>query len=323
MIQQMSCKLSICIATYNRAAFIAATLDRIIPQMTDECEIVVSDNASTDNTQQVVSDYARRVGRLRYFRQDTNRGLDRNFDRAVELACGEYCWLMSDDDWLKPGAINRVLSALARDLSLLIVNMELRDFTMSRVVVPRWIHFDSDRHYRQGETDRLFVELDYTLWNIGNVIVRRSVWLPRDRERYCGSWFIHVGVMFQAPLPGEALVISEPLINYRLGNTQSAASKWTEIFLHKWPSLVDSLALSSSAKDMLRTTKPWKNLPTLLYLRSDENYSLKHYRQWIRPRLRSIHEHLLPIFVALLPRSLANVFKTMATALGMKGLLSG
>lgn len=323
MTHRPTCKLSICIATFNRAAFIGETLDRVISQSTGDCEIIVSDNASTDNTEEVVAQYARRTDRLHYFRHDTNMGLDRNFDSAVERCQGEYCWLMSDDDWLKPGAITRVLETLSsRDLCLLIVNMELRDFSMSKVVRRRWINFESNRLYERGETDRLFVELDHTLWNIGNVIVNRNFWLSRDRVRYYGSWFIHVGVIFQDDLPGDALVIADPLITYRLGNVQSASSMWTELFLHKWPSLVDSLALSNYAKEMLRTMKPWRNAPTLLWLRSKQGYSMDQYRAWIRPRLRSSHECLLPVLVALLPRVLANALGMVATALRMRSLLS-
>ncbi|WP_116810905.1 glycosyltransferase family 2 protein [Steroidobacter cummioxidans] len=322
MTQQPSCKLSICIATFNRSSFLGATLDRVISQATSDCEIIISDNASTDNTEELIAAYARRFDRLHYFRQETNRGLDRNFDRAVELASGEYCWLMSDDDWLKPNAITRVLEALSMDLSLLIVNMELRDFSMSKVIRPRWINFDSDRRYERGEMDRLFVELDYTLWNIGNVIVKRSMWIARDRERYYGSWFVHVGVIFQDHLPGEALVIAEPLINYRLGNTQSASSMWTELFLHKWPSLVDSLALSTSAKATLKTMRPWKNVPTLLWLRGKQGYSLVQYKLWIRPRLTTSAAGLIPVLVALLPRTLANALFRAAIALRLKPLLS-
>ncbi len=49
--------LSICIATYNRAEYIGETLESIIPQVTDEVEIVIVDGASTDNTSSVVKHY--------------------------------------------------------------------------------------------------------------------------------------------------------------------------------------------------------------------------------------------------------------------------
>src|SRR5262245_4495007 len=102
-------KLSICIGTFNRAEFLEATLQSIISQATSECEIVVSNNASTDDTDRVVAEYASRFGGLRYIKQGTNLGFDRNFDAAVETARGEYCWLFSDDDVMKPGALAGVL----------------------------------------------------------------------------------------------------------------------------------------------------------------------------------------------------------------------
>ena len=105
-------KISICIATRNRGAFIAETLGSIIAQATDQVEIVVLDGASTDDTGEVVRQYQERFPRLRYVRQEMNMGVDRDFATAVDLAIGEYCWLFSDDDLLKPGAIQAVLDAI-------------------------------------------------------------------------------------------------------------------------------------------------------------------------------------------------------------------
>src|SRR5690349_17145524 len=70
-------QLSICISTRNRASLIGATLGSIIEQLSEDCEIVVLDGASTDGTAGVVMDYQQRFSRLRYVRQETNNGLDR------------------------------------------------------------------------------------------------------------------------------------------------------------------------------------------------------------------------------------------------------
>src|SRR3989442_15786016 len=69
-------KLSICIATLNRAAFIGQTLESIIGQATDEVEIVVADGASSDNTEEVVRSYQRRFPRLNYLRLEARGGVD-------------------------------------------------------------------------------------------------------------------------------------------------------------------------------------------------------------------------------------------------------
>lgn len=306
MPQPDHCKLSICISTFNRAAFIGATLESIIVQATSNCEIVVLDGGSTDDTQRVVANYVRRCDRLRYIRQDTNNGVDRDYDHAVELARGEYCWLMSDDDLLKPGAITAVLNALYRDLSLIVVNVEFKDVCMTTVTLPSYLDFVSDRVYRPGEMDRLFEDTRILLIYLGCVVFKRAIWLPRERARYYGSLFIHVGVIFQERLPGETLVIAEPLISYRTGNVHTFSPRLFEINMFDWPSMVWSLPLSESAKRKVCHAEPWRSLQQLLLYRAIGWYSLALYRSCIRPRVRSLPETLVPAVVAMLPGVLAN-----------------
>lgn len=306
MTQQAVPKLSICIATYNRAEFLGATLRSIIDQVAGDCEIVVSDNASTDDTETVVAGYACLHERLRYVRQSVNTGLDCNFDRAVMHAQGEYCWLMSDDDLLRPGAVARILQALSGDPSLVLANIEYRNADMSRTLQRRSFAFDSDRIYSPAETDRLFSDLGDGVWYIGGVVIKRSIWLAREREKYYGSMFIHVAVIFQKSLPGDTLVIVEPLVNYRMGNAQTYTRQMGEILFVKWPSLVESLALSVDARRRVRCAEPWRNPSWLLLLRGWGVYSVAEYRSWVRPRLSALRERLLPVFIALLPGVVVN-----------------
>lgn len=311
MTQPLIFKLSICIGTFNRAAFIGSTLDSIVTQVNSNCEIVVLDNASTDNTKAVVLGYAQRFNHLRYSRQDANVGLDRNYDSVVELARGEYCWLMSDDDLLKPGAVAHVLKLLAQDPSLVVVNAEIRNFSMSEVLQGSVLNFESDRVYGPEEMDRLFVEAGEFLKYIGAVVVKRSVWLARERERYYGSLYIHVGVIFQEQLPGRTLVIAEPLLSYRTGNGSFFSVSAHEIVFYKWPSLLESSCLSSSARKTVSSAEPWRHPASLLLFRGLGYYSLPEYRRWISPRLNSIREKLAPIIVALLPGVLANALSIL------------
>lgn len=301
-----SLKLSICITTFNRSPFIGATLESILNQLTSDCEVVVLDGGSTDNTEQVVSEYAQRFDRLRYVRQETNNGGDRDCNRVVELAAGEYCWIASDDDLLKPSAVAAVLEALRQDLSLVILNVEFRDFKMSKIVQRRWLNLESDRIYARGEMDRLFAELGYRLLYLGGVVVKRAIWLARERTPYYGSYFIHVGMIFQAPLPGEALVMAEPFISFRTSNTHSWSSHVIDIIWVRWPSLVWSLPLSQEAKAQVCGVQPWRSLGELLVWRAFGFYSLAEYLRHIRPRLRLIHDALTPALVALLPGALVN-----------------
>ncbi|MBM0108862.1 glycosyltransferase family 2 protein [Steroidobacter sp. S1-65] len=303
--QSSAPKLSMCITTFNRAQFIGATLESILGQSTNECEVVVVDGASTDDTPHVVSAYVRRYRSLRYIRQETNNGIDRDYDAAVEVARGEYCWLLTDDDIMMPGAIAAVLEALQRDPSLVIVNAELRDFELRSILQARWLNFESDRVYGPGELDRLFVEIDGWL-NCHFFIIRREIWRKREREPYYGSLLLYLGVIFQDSFPAETLLIARPCISYRRGNMHTFSPRISEIIWNKWPSIAESLPISKETRRRVFNVEPWRHLRELLMWRGRGYYSFAEYRQWVLPRVRSPRARLIATLVALLPGVLVN-----------------
>ena len=211
-------KLSICIATLNRGAFIGQTLESIVSQVTDEVEIVIVDGASTDNTPEVVASFAARFPRLNYIRLPQKGGVDRDYDRTVVAAQGEYCWLMSDDDLLKPGALAAVLAVVAQGYSLIVVNAEVRGPDLVEMVEPSRLTLTADRIYPPAAAEQLLADTATYMSFIGSVVIRRDAWLSRERERYFGLEFIHMGVIHQAPLPGAALALAPPWIIIRHGN---------------------------------------------------------------------------------------------------------
>jgi abequosyltransferase len=106
--------LTIAIPTYNRSACLVQLLEVLEPQLTGESrvEVIISDNASPDDTPAVVDRFMQRGVRLAYQRNETNIGADANFIRCYELAQGEYVWIFGDDDIILPGALKEVLRRL-------------------------------------------------------------------------------------------------------------------------------------------------------------------------------------------------------------------
>ena len=274
----MSLKLSITIATFNRGRFIAETLDSILAQMTPEVELVVVDGASPDNTQEVMQGYMARFPQLRYFHEQTNSGVDRDYDKAVGYARGDYCWLMTDDDVLLPGAVGAVLAALAQAPELVLVNAEVRNLDFSKLLQPGIFEQRDDQAYMVTDAERLFVETMQGLTFIGCVVIRRQAWLVRQREPYFGSLFIHVGVIFQAPWQGKVKLIAAPQLVIRYGNAMWTARGF-EIWMFKWPGLVWSFSqFSDAAKTLVCPREPWRNLKKLVLHRAVGGYSLQEYR---------------------------------------------
>jgi abequosyltransferase len=299
-------QLSICIATLNRGAFIGETLNSIIRQATDEVEIVVIDGASTDNTEQVVRECQQRFPSLNYVRLKAKGGVDQDYNRAVEHAQGKYCWFMSDDDLLKPGAIAAVLEATRRAYSLIVVNAEVRSFDFEALIAPRMLTTVTDRIYSVAEFGQLFVDVATFMSFIGCVVIERQIWNEREKAKYFGTEFIHVGVIFQHALPKDALVIAQPWISIRSGNA-SWSSKYFEIWMFKWPSLIWSLeSFPESVKRQVCPTEPWRMWKVLMISRAKGTYSSKEYSRWLEPRLTKRSGRLIAKTIARLPGWLIN-----------------
>ncbi len=107
--------LSICILTYNRERTLRETLDSILPQVQgmSEVDVLVSDNASTDGTPQLVQGYMARYPNLRYHRNAANLKVDGNIVACVKNARGEYISFFSDDDIALPGNYAAILREIA------------------------------------------------------------------------------------------------------------------------------------------------------------------------------------------------------------------
>jgi glycosyltransferase involved in cell wall biosynthesis len=297
----------VCIATLNRAAYIGATLESIVSQATEQVELVIVDGASTDNTEEIVKEYARRFPRLRYHRLAAKGGVDQDYSRAVELASGEYCWLFTDDDILKSGAIGAVLAEISRGHGLIVVNAEVRNVDLSEVLQERFVKAKSDRVYGSSDWERFFVDGVPYLSFIGGVVIKRDVWAARDKESYYGTVFVHVGVICQAPIPGGVVILAEPRISIRYGNAQWASRSF-EICLFKWPTLVWSFSgVSDSAKRQVIGRTPWDSMTALLTYRARGAYSSREYKELVEARLTPSLRRLMARAIAAAPGPLLNL----------------
>jgi len=102
--------VSVIIPAYNRAHTIVRALNSVTGQTLQDFEIVVVDDASTDNTAEIVRDYGDE--RIRYLRHDTNRFAAAARNTGIEAATGKYvAFLDSDDAWL-PEKLERQIGRL-------------------------------------------------------------------------------------------------------------------------------------------------------------------------------------------------------------------
>lgn len=113
--------VSVCIPTYRRAERLRRAIGRLLECSYPNLEIIVSDNASPDHTQQVCEELARMHPQVRYMRQPVNQGATRNFELVGAEARGKYFLWHADDDYLDPDYIARCVAELEADSSLALV----------------------------------------------------------------------------------------------------------------------------------------------------------------------------------------------------------
>ena len=95
-------RVSIAMPAYNCANFIAQSIESLLSQTYGDFEFVISDNASTDDTETVCRHYAKLDSRIRYIRRTENIGGPENFRYVFSLCSGEYHkWSTADDYWHK------------------------------------------------------------------------------------------------------------------------------------------------------------------------------------------------------------------------------
>jgi glycosyltransferase involved in cell wall biosynthesis len=106
-------KLSICIPTYNRALYLDNCLKWLVSfnQQSLNFDICISDNNSTDETYSVILKY-KSVLNIKYKRNNYNIGMAANIISVVDMSDSEFVWLIGDDDFLLPDAINKIIDIL-------------------------------------------------------------------------------------------------------------------------------------------------------------------------------------------------------------------
>jgi glycosyltransferase involved in cell wall biosynthesis len=271
----MSILLSICITTRNRKESILRLLNELYSELTKEVNIVIVDGASTDGTQAIIEEFSKNNPAILYHYELINSGLDQGYDRCVTLATGRYCWMLSDDDQVVSGSIGLLLNIIRScDYDLIVGNSEVWDKSLCHCLLNKQIKINQNTIFKSSEMNELFMMTASVLSFIGSVIIKREVWIKRDRERYYGSWFIHIGVIFQNALNKETLVIARPLIKIRYG-IASWSGKSFDIWMKSWPTLIWSFPkISDKAKNSIVPRDPGRSLlKHLLYNCHNVDYS--------------------------------------------------
>lgn len=242
-------KVTVGIPVYNGAETIAATLRSVLSQDFDDFEVIVSDNASTDDTLAVVSAFD--DPRVRVLTAQKNEGAGRNWNKVIEHASGEYIKVLSADDVLLPGALTHQAAALdAHDTAVLVTSKrqlidgdgrslgtrgpgKLTGLVAGTEVARRMVRTGTNL---LGEPSATLVRMS----------ALRTAGFFDEAAPYC----VDMELWFRLLALGDVFVLSEPLVQYRV-----AAGSWTQDVLDRQASDVEDLLRSVTASRAFPVTE--------------------------------------------------------------------
>jgi abequosyltransferase len=223
--------ISFCIPTRNRANLLLEMLSTLVTQTDENCEYVIVDGASNDTTSDVIEQFRRDGYRIVYYRREEAIGVDRDILKAIELASGTYCWLMSDDDRVEPGAYSHICEVLRNNPGVagLSLNIAAYDPTLSYRIqtVPSISAGQVATDILFEDRDHCFSLLGIHLGFISAQVVRRETWLAavavRDIAVFCNSWIIVYVIGEMLNLNPNWLYIHRECVAYRSANDSFVA----------------------------------------------------------------------------------------------------
>jgi len=226
----MSRLLTIALPTYNRAELLENQfkwLSKSIREINSEqLEILISNNNSTDETRQVIEKWRDSFGnsKVTIKHQESNIGAIRNITYCMNNASSKYVWVISDDDPIKENALFFVLNTLKQnpELALIILNFDSKNLKTGKVEFERCFSVKENKIVAQGK--RVFSKclLEYAG---GVTLTTALVYLTSAAQQAIKSWpdgldnlSVQTYITGFCALQGSATVTKDILLTCSLGN---------------------------------------------------------------------------------------------------------
>lgn len=259
------------ITTYNHESFIEDALRSVLIQDYEPIKIVISDDASTDQTQSIILSYAEKYpDKIVPLLNEHNLGISANHAQGLRHCEGKYVVILDGDDMLLPGKIKAQVEVMEANPNL---GMVYHDVEVFDSATDKVLFYWSERiGTRVGDVRTL---VRYGMFTALLSVMFRRDWLPAygydERLRYIGDWYLAIETLAKGN--GRIGYIDRVLARYRRHDT-NVTSQWqakvVDMFL--------TLALVESR---------WPHLVREVRLRRAEIYSMMAVRQalgrkWLR-----------------------------------------
>ena len=283
-------KLSICIPVYNRKALFEQCLlaaCKACIDYSDEVEIVVSDNASEDNLLEVIEIIKRIYPEMpiKYRRNPLNVGAGLNLVKSVEIARGEFCWLIGADDFVIERGVDSILNILRQNSEINFISVGFANLDLSEtkpenidVLIKEKVgefSNESENSFKVEVWDQL-VDPSHNNVLLGSMmcgVFRKSLWDSVDKSQIMASssytsltnTYPHIYIYSKCMIGRPAWYYGYPCVlagdGYREWAAYGEKSFWQSslpvIYLKIFPEIIEAYKEGGLEKTQLRKARKW------------------------------------------------------------------
>ena len=271
-------KVSVCIPVYNGSEYIADSIQSVLAQTYNNFNLIVCDNRSTDNTEEIVRNF--KDPRLTYERNKKNLGLVGNHNRCLELADGQYVYFLHHDDIMLPDNLALKVRILDEHPKVGLVHSDVlfMDKDGERLNITK---FDAKRDYIE---DGIKIFEKYILdmpvgarFFIGSILARRDCYLKLGDFNPVLPNVNDSEMWLRMLLFYDVACIGKPLVIYRL-HDEMASTSISDRYGLNLPGLEEHYLASNIVIEQYKSRIPqWKNLKK----RIDKAFSMEAVRRGV------------------------------------------
>lgn len=219
--------LTIAIPTFNGASTLEETLDSVVSQLQYGVDVLISDNASTDRTAEIVNKYLIDYPQIRYIRNAENIGGDQNYAQAIRYASGRFVWLFSDDDVLEKGSVQSVVNIIKQvglNFGLIVVDCQVYNFIQNRVLINGLNTVKATYCLPRGSN--IFQDpVRDMIGVVSTILVRRQLLEGFDCTNLIGTCHLQIGIAAYLSAIEHSLVLDDKLFLFR----RDAEPRWNSL----------------------------------------------------------------------------------------------
>lgn len=220
-------KISIALATYNGSLYLKEQLDSILVQSIQDFELIVCDDCSTDNTIEILNEYAQKDNRIKFFENEVNLGFKKNFEKILSLCTGEYIAFCDQDDVWTEDHLEVLLNAIG-DNDCVGANSLIVDengMSQNKTLLEYWpIHRMPQNKEELFQHELYSNVIQGTASLIRASLLKTALPIP-DNVRYHDYW-----LALNAGLSNGCKYISTVVLNYRRHSNNASAYQKFSLF---------------------------------------------------------------------------------------------